>query len=100
MTRTLLLLITSLGLALPILLALANLVRSISSLFTQRPLSFSASLYSRSSGQSYDLAPALHLSVTTSCLILLGSALLLFGLTRIRPDPPLPPRDHTSSSKP
>jgi len=90
MTRGLFLLIAFVGITLPVLLAVGNLLVAGWSLFPPGlPLSFSARLYSRWPG----MGPRIHASlfVATSCLILLSASLLLFGLWQPRPETPLKP---------
>lgn len=98
MTRNLLLLLAFVGIAPAVLLAAFNLVAFTWSVFSpRRQLSLSARIYSRD-GRSWDLEPTLHLSVATSCLILVGASLLVLGLWRIRPELFLKP-NHLPSSQ-
>ena len=89
MTRALFLAIAVLGVAPAVLLALANLAaRMVPGFF--RSISVSLRLFGPG-GSTYDLRPALHLSTTTTLLIIVGSILLLAGVARIRPEAPLKP---------
>ena len=95
MTRTLFLSLAILGVAPAVLLALVNLVVDVASRFF-RPVSFSFRTFGRN-GAAFDFLPALHLSATNSLLILVGSALLVVGIARIRPEIPLKPSPTASS---
>jgi hypothetical protein len=86
MTRTLLLTIAAIGVGPAVLLASCNLLCDFVSI-VYRPISFSFRLYRPNRpGESLDFLPALHLSTTTSLLIIAGAALLLFGILRIQPE--------------
>ena len=84
MTRTLLLTIALIGITPAVLLAAGNLLAEIGSVFV-RPFSMSFRLY-LPGGRSFDVVPALQLSPSTSLLIIIGSALLIAGVTRIQPE--------------
>ena len=98
MTRTLLLTVTLIGILPAVLLAAGSLFAEVGSVLF-RPFSLSLRL-NLPGGRSFDVIPALHLSPSTSLLIIFGSAFLVAGILRIQPEQApgqtLPP---TSSSQ-